>query len=110
MVGAKRCPMGSGGHNANVGRVKSWRPDDWPSGGRLAPPQLTAHAREPTRDSQPAAPRSEPLGRPYGASWRESPEILFALRRTADRLVFDAINPACEKRLGLRNADVAGRS
>jgi signal transduction histidine kinase len=35
---------------------------------------------------------------------------LFALRRTADRLVFDAINPACEKRLGLRNADVAGRS
>jgi signal transduction histidine kinase len=35
---------------------------------------------------------------------------LFALKRTADRLVFDAINPACEMSLGLSNADVVGRS
>src|SRR5215469_12914833 len=75
MVGAKRCPMGSGDHNANVDRVKAWRPDDWQSGGQLASEQLTALVRGLTRASRASSPRTAPLGRPYGAfcDAREAP-------------------------------------
>ena len=50
------------------------------------------------------------LGGAYGASWRESQDILFALKPTPEGLVFDAVNPACEASLGLEGAAVVGRS
>jgi len=75
--------------------------------------------RRPERDavepSRSVAPRpivgaADLLGGAYGASWRESREILFALRLGPDGLVFDAINSTCEKSLRLANAAVVGRS
>jgi signal transduction histidine kinase len=63
------------------------------------------------RRVQPQQERSDDLlGGAYGASWRDSPDILFALRTTADGLVFDAINPVCETSLQLAGGDVIGRS
>ncbi len=57
-----------------------------------------------------AAKLAKLSGGHYGRSWRDSPDILFALRATPDGLVFDFINPACERSLHLTAAAVAGRS
>jgi len=92
----------------NFGKATSWRGDGSTGGESDASP--TESSRKPQR-SRSAPPRADdPLGGAYGASWRDSPDILFALRATSDGLVFEAINPACEKSLQLSAPEVIGRS
>jgi signal transduction histidine kinase len=97
----------------NFGKATSWRRDGLAGDKRDAAFALPAEAlRKPLRHtakSPPARPE-DLLGGAYGASWRDSPDILFALRATPDGLVFDALNPACEKSLRVCAADVVGQS
>ena len=84
--------MGSGGHNADVGKVNASRPRAWPGAGRQAPARLAPGIATAASEKRQAPGIDVPRG-PYGASWRESPAIVFALRRTADRLVGSPYRP-----------------
>ncbi|HEX3405703.1 MAG TPA: PAS domain-containing protein, partial [Caulobacteraceae bacterium] len=97
----------------NFDKATSWRRDGLAGAKRDASFALPADAlREPRRNAPRAAQASsdELLGGAYGASWRDSTDVLFALRATPEGLVFEAINPACEKSLGVSGANVVGRS
>ncbi|HEY1427015.1 MAG TPA: PAS domain-containing protein [Caulobacteraceae bacterium] len=78
--------------------------------GDAGPRSFRARARAASRTPAAQSADNDILGGAYGASWRESHDILFALKATPEGLVFDAINPACEASLGLASAAVAGRS
>lgn len=102
------------GDGANGDRATAWPVDELSDGGARALARLIGRPQAaPRAASMPLAAvpiGTRVLGGAYGASWRDSPDILFALRLTADSAVFDAINPACAKSLGVRSADVVGRS
>lgn len=97
----------------NFGKATSWRRDGLTGGESDASFALPAEALRKPRRSAAKPPQARPedlLGGAYGASWRDSPDILFALRATPDGLIFEAVNPACEKSLRLAGAEVVGRS
>ncbi|MFC3079975.1 PAS domain S-box protein [Phenylobacterium terrae] len=51
------------------------------------------------------------VGRMYGAYWRDAQECLFTVRVTSEGgFVFDSVNPADERRTGLKNLEIAGRT
>ena len=94
----------------NIGKAISGRRDGLSGGGSDTVAAPVDGQVNPLRRASKAASADDLLGGAYGASWRDSPDILFALRTTPDGLVFDAINPACEKSLGLSSAEVVGRA
>jgi hypothetical protein len=97
----------------DFGKATSWRRNGLAGGSSDAAFALPTEAlRQPARRRlKPEHARTDDLlGGAYGASWRDSPDILFALRATPDGMIFDAINPACEKSLRRASADVVGRS
>lgn len=47
----------------------------------------------------------------YGAYWRDTPDGLFTVKVEPDgRFVFEGLNPALERRSGIRNLEFAGRT
>lgn len=91
----------------NFEEATSWPHEDMPA---AEPSSLRPPSQAASRAPRVGAGAEDLLGGAYGAAWRESPDILFALKVAAEGLVFDAINPACENSLQLADVAVAGRA